>query len=97
MIKVVYGCFITCNVSLAGNCETVSLELQCFTAKLITFIVCECDAPECLCLEIFPYAHLFAALPILDPLDVSNKVQHGFLSALMHQYICRLDCKCDIV
>ena len=42
----VYGCFMTCNVFLAGNSE-VSLELQCFTAELITYIVCECNAPEC--------------------------------------------------
>ena len=34
-----------CNVFLAGNSE-VSLVLQCFTAELITYIVCECDAPE---------------------------------------------------
>ena len=34
-----------CNIFLAGNSE-VSLELQCFTAELITYIVCECDAPE---------------------------------------------------
>ena len=32
-------------VFLAGNSE-VSLELKCFTAELITYIVCECDAPE---------------------------------------------------
>ena len=31
---------------LGGHSE-VSLELQCFTAELITNIVCECDAPEC--------------------------------------------------
>ena len=36
---------MTCNVSLAGNRE-VSLEFQCFTAELITYIVCECNAPE---------------------------------------------------
>ena len=47
MIEGVYGCFMTGNVFLAGNSE-VSLELQCFTAELITYIVCECDAPECL-------------------------------------------------
>ena len=47
MLEGVYGCFMTCNVFLAGNSE-VSLELQCFTAELITYIVCECDAPECL-------------------------------------------------
>ena len=46
MLEGVYGCFMTCNVFLAGNSE-VSLELQCFTAELITYIVCECDAPEC--------------------------------------------------
>ena len=34
----VYGCFMTCNVCLAGNRE-VSLELQCLTAELITYIV----------------------------------------------------------
>ena len=45
MLEGVYGCFMTCNVFLAGNSE-VSLELQCFTAELITYIVCECDAPE---------------------------------------------------
>ena len=42
----VYGCFMTCNVFLAGNIE-VSLEWQCFTAELITYILCEWDAPEC--------------------------------------------------
>ena len=41
----VYGCFMPCNIFLAGNSE-VTLELQCFTAELITYIVCECDAPE---------------------------------------------------
>ena len=46
-VEGVYGCFMTCNVFLAGNSE-VSLELQCFTAELITYIVCECDAPECI-------------------------------------------------
>ena len=46
MLEGVYGCFMTCNVFLAGNSE-VSLELHCFTAELITYIVCECDAPEC--------------------------------------------------
>ena len=45
MLEGVYGCFMTCNVFLAGNSE-VSLELQCFTAKLITYIVCECYALE---------------------------------------------------
>ena len=45
MLDGVYGCFMTGNVFLAGNNE-VSLELQCFTAELITYIVCECDAPE---------------------------------------------------
>ena len=47
MLYGVYGCFMACNVFLTGNSE-VSLELQCFTAELITYIVCECDAPECL-------------------------------------------------
>ena len=51
MLEGVYGCFMTCNVFLAGNSE-VSLELQCFTAELITHIVCECDAPECLCVSV---------------------------------------------
>ena len=51
MLEGVYGCFMTCNVYLAGNSE-VSLELQCFTAELITYIVCECDAPECLYVQI---------------------------------------------
>ena len=46
MLEGVDGCFMTCNVFLAGNSE-VSLELQCFTAELITYIMCECDAPEC--------------------------------------------------
>ena len=41
----VYGCFMTWIVILAGNSE-VSLELQCLTAELITYIMCECDAPE---------------------------------------------------
>ena len=45
MLEGVYGCFMTCNVFLAGNSE-VSLELQCFTAELITYIVGECNAPE---------------------------------------------------
>ena len=45
MLERVYGCFMTCNVFLAGN-SGVSLELQCFTAEIITYIVCECDAPE---------------------------------------------------
>ena len=45
MLEAVCGCFMPCNVFLAGNIE-VSLELQCFTAELITYIVCECDAPE---------------------------------------------------
>ena len=45
MLEGVYGWFMTCNVFLAGNSE-VSLELQYFTAELITYIVCECDAPE---------------------------------------------------
>ena len=45
MLEGVYGCFMTCNVFLAGNSE-VSLELQCFTAELFTYIVCECSAPE---------------------------------------------------
>ena len=45
MLEGVYGCFMPCNIFLAGNSE-VSLELQCFTAELITYIVCECDAPE---------------------------------------------------
>ena len=47
MLEEVYGCFMTCNVFLAGNSE-VSLKLQCFTAELITYIVCECDAPQCI-------------------------------------------------
>ena len=42
---------MTCNVFLAGNSE-VSLELQCFTAELITYIVCESNAPEGSQLEI---------------------------------------------
>ena len=45
MLEGVYGCFMICNVFLAGNSE-VSWELQCFTAELITYIVCECNAPE---------------------------------------------------
>ena len=45
MLEGVCGCFMPCNVFLAGNSE-VSLVLQCFTAELITYIVCECDAPE---------------------------------------------------
>ena len=45
MLEEVYDRFMTCNVFLASNSE-VSLELQCFTAELITYIVCECDAPE---------------------------------------------------
>ena len=45
ILEGVYGCFMTCNVFLAGNSE-VSLKLQCFTAELITYIVCECVAPE---------------------------------------------------
>ena len=45
MLEGVYGCFMPCNIFLAGNSE-VSLELQCFTTELITYIVCECDAPE---------------------------------------------------
>ena len=36
---------MACNAFLAGNSE-VNLELQCFTAELITHIVCECNAPE---------------------------------------------------
>ena len=46
MLEGVCGCFMPCNIFLAGNSE-VSLVLQCFTAELITYIVCECDAPEC--------------------------------------------------
>ena len=46
MLEGLCGCFKPCNVFLAGNSE-VSLVLQCFTAELITYIVCECDAPEC--------------------------------------------------
>ena len=46
MLEGVDGGFMTCNVFLAGNSE-VSLELQGLTAELITYIVCECDAPEC--------------------------------------------------
>ena len=46
MLEAVCGCFMPCNIFLAGNSE-VSFELQCFTAELITYIVCECDAPEC--------------------------------------------------
>ena len=38
--------FMACDEFLVGNSE-VSLELQCFTAQLIIYIVCECDAPEC--------------------------------------------------
>ena len=45
MLEGACGCFMTCNVFLADNSE-VSLELQCFTAELITYIVCECYAPE---------------------------------------------------
>ena len=41
---------MTCNVFLAG-----SLELQCFTAELITYIVCECDAPECIASRAFVF------------------------------------------
>ena len=50
MLEGVYDCFMTCNVFLAGNRE-VSLELQCFTAELITYIVSKCDAPECIIME----------------------------------------------
>ena len=46
MLEGVCGCFMPCNLFLAGNSE-VSLVLHCFTAELITYIVCECDAPEC--------------------------------------------------
>ena len=46
MLEGVCGCFMPCNIFLAGNSE-VSLVLHCFTAELITYIVCECDAPEC--------------------------------------------------
>ena len=49
MLEGLCGCIMACNVFLAGNSE-VSLVLQCFTAELITYIVCECDAPECLLL-----------------------------------------------
>ena len=45
--------FMACFEFLVGNSE-VSLELQCFTAELITYIVCECDAPECLCISMSP-------------------------------------------
>ena len=45
MLEAVRGCFMPCNIFLAGN-SAVSLELQCFTAELITYIMCECDAPE---------------------------------------------------
>ena len=45
LLEGLYGCFKTCNVFLAGNSE-VSLELQCLREELITYIVCECDAPE---------------------------------------------------
>ena len=45
MLEAVCGCFMPCNIFLAGNSE-VSLELQCFTVELITYIVCECDAQE---------------------------------------------------
>ena len=45
MLEGAYSCFMACNVFLVGNSE-VSLELQCFTAELIIYIVCECDAPE---------------------------------------------------
>ena len=45
MLEGLCGCIMACNVFLAGNSE-ISLELHCFTAELITYIVCECDAPE---------------------------------------------------
>ena len=52
MLEGVCEYFMTCNVFLADNSE-VSLELQCFTAELITYIVCECDALEyvCVCVD----------------------------------------------
>ena len=37
MLEGLCGCIMACNVFLAGNSE-VSLELQCFTAELITYI-----------------------------------------------------------
>ena len=46
MLERVYGCFMTCNIFLASNSE-VSLELQRFSVELITYIVCEFNAPEC--------------------------------------------------
>ena len=45
MLEGVCGCFMTCNVFLANNSE-VSLELQCFTAELITYIVCVSVMPR---------------------------------------------------
>ena len=62
MLEGVCGCFMPCNVFLAGNSE-VSLVLQCFTAELITYIVCECDAPEC-SVQQFSF---FSFLTALDP------------------------------
>ena len=53
MLEGVCGCFMPCNIFLAGNSE-VSLVLQCFTAELITYIVCECDAPEWPGLLLYP-------------------------------------------
>ena len=45
MLEGVYGCFMTCNVFLAGNSE-VSLKLQCFTAELITYLVKQTNKQE---------------------------------------------------
>ena len=45
MLEGLCGWIMACNVFLAGNSE-VSLDLLCFTAELITYIVSECDAPE---------------------------------------------------
>ena len=36
MLEGLCGCIMACNVFMAGNSE-VSLELQCFTAELITY------------------------------------------------------------
>ena len=46
MLEGLCGCIMACNVFMAGN-SGVGLELQCFTAELIIYIVCEYDAPEC--------------------------------------------------
>ena len=52
MLEGVYGCFMTCNICLAGNSE-VGLELQCLTTELITCPVYELNAPEWFLLLMF--------------------------------------------